>query len=311
MAHDHQHVGHLHPGHGHGGSDHGANSASNRRALTITLGLVSVYMVAELVGGWLSNSLALLADAGHMFADVAALALALFAIWMAQRPATPDRTFGHYRAEILAALLNGVTLVVVALLILSEAWDRFRNPTEVEAPLMIAIATGGLVINLLGLWVLSGGRKGSLNMRGAWLHLLSDALGSVQAVLAGVLILKFGWLWVDPLASVLIALLVTVSAWTLLRDSVSVLMEGSPAHINVAEVHEALKEHPRVVDVHDLHVWTITSGLESLSAHVVVEPDPPAELLPALQDTLRDRFGIEHVTIQLELTECCVQEMPI
>jgi len=301
MAHAHHHAGH----------GVGADTEGNRRALTITLALVAVYMVAELIGGWLSNSLALLADAGHMFADVAALALALFAIWMAQRPATPERTFGHYRAEILAALLNGVALIVVALFILSEAWERFREPAEVEAPLMIAVATGGLVINLLGLWVLSGGRTGSLNMRGAWLHVFSDALGSVQAVVAGVLILKFGWLWVDPLASVLIALLVTYSAWTLLRDSVRVLMEGSPAHIDVAEVRDALRAHPRVVDVHDLHVWTITSGLESLSAHIVVESEPPADLLPSLQDTLRDRFRIEHVTIQLELTECCVQEMPI
>ena len=301
MAHAHHHAGH----------GVGADTEGNRRALTITLALVAVYMVAELIGGWLSNSLALLADAGHMFADVAALALALFAIWMAQRPATPERTFGHYRAEILAALLNGVALIVVALFILSEAWERFREPAEVEAPLMIAVATGGLVINLLGLWVLSGGRTGSLNMRGAWLHVFSDALGSVQAVVAGVLILKFGWLWVDPLASVLIALLVTYSAWTLLRDSVRVLMEGSPAHIDVAEVRDALRAHPRVVDAHDLHVWTITSGLESLSAHIVVESEPPADLLPSLQDTLRDRFRIEHVTIQLELTECCVQEMPI
>ena len=301
MAHAHHHAGR------HGGAD----TEGNRRALTITLGLVSAYMVAELIGGWLSNSLALLADAGHMFADVAALALALFAIRIAQRPATLERTFGYHRAEILAALLNGVALIVVSLFILSEAWKRFREPAQVEAPLMIVVAAGGLVINLLGLWVLSGGRTGSLNMRGAWLHVFSDALGSVQAVVAGVLILKFGWLWVDPLASVLIALLVIYSAWTLLRDSVTVLMEGSPVHIDVAAVRDALRAHPRVVDVHDLHVWTITSGLESLSAHIVVEAEPPADLLPALQATLRERFRIEHVTIQLELTECCVQDMPI
>lgn len=268
-------------------------------------------MVAELVGGWLSNSLALLADAGHMFSDAAALGLALFAIWMAQKPATAERTFGYYRAEILAALVNGAALIVIAIFILVEAWGRFREPPEVDAPLMIAIALGGLLINLVGLLVLSGRRAESLNLRGAWLHVLSDALGSLQAVVAGVLILFFGWAWVDPLASVLIALLVAWSAWSLLRDSVAVLMEGSPAHIDVTEVRETLRDTPRVLDVHDLHIWTITSGLDSLSAHVVVEPEAPEDLLATIQQTLHDRFGIEHVTIQLECRGCAVEEMPI
>lgn len=290
---------------------HGSGNAGSRRALSITLALVSVYMVAELIGGWLSNSLALLADAGHMFSDAAALALALFAIRIAQRPATLERTFGFYRAEILAALVNGTGLIVVAILILVESWKRLQNPPQVEAPLMITIAVGGLMVNLLGLWVLSSGKSSSLNMRGAWLHVLFDALGSGQAILAGLLILYFDWSWVDPIASALIALLVAYSAWSLLRDSVAVLMEGSPAHIDVGEVRAALREHPQVIDVHDLHIWTITSGLESLSAHVVVEPGPPTDLLPSLQTTLHERFGIKHVTIQLEPAECGVSEMPI
>jgi cobalt-zinc-cadmium efflux system protein len=296
-------------GHNHAHSVPG--SAQGRRALTITLALVCAYMVAELVGGWLSNSLALLADAGHMFSDAAALGLALFAIRMAQKPATAERTFGYYRAEILAALVNGAALVVIAVFILREAWERFSAPPDVRAPLMIAVATGGLVVNLIGLWVLSSGRSTSLNLRGAWLHVLTDALGSVQAVVAGVLILWFGWTWIDPLASVLIALLVAYSAWSLLRESVAVLMEGSPAHIDVSEVREALCGHPQVCDVHDLHIWTITSGLESLSAHVVVDADAPADVLPELQRMLGERFGIEHVTIQLEQSECGVHQMPI
>jgi len=268
-------------------------------------------MVAELIGGWLSNSLALLADAGHMFSDAAALALALFAIWMAQKPATSERTFGYYRAEILAALVNGAALIVIAIFILVEAWGRFRQPPEVNAALMMAVAAGGLVINLIGLWVLSRHRSDSLNLRGAWLHVLSDALGSLQAVLAGALILRFGWFWVDPVASVLIALLVAYSAWSLLRDSVAVLMEGSPAHIDVAAVRQALRATPWVVDIHDLHIWTITSGLDSLSAHVIVDPQAPADLLETLQQTLHSRFGIDHVTIQLEQSACGVREMPI
>jgi cobalt-zinc-cadmium efflux system protein len=297
---------------GHNHAHHAPGSARGRRALTITLALVSLYMVAELIGGWLSNSLALLADAGHMFGDAAALALALFAIWMAQKPATAKRTFGYYRAEILAALVNGAALLAIAAFIVVEAWERFRQPADVRAPLMIAIAAGGLVINLIGLWVLSSGRSASLNLRGAWLHVLSDALGSIQAVVAGLLILWLGWTWVDPLASVLIAVLVAFSAWSLLRESVAVLMEGTPAHIDAAEVRQALRDHPRVCSVHDLHIWTITSGLDSLSVHVVVEVNPPPALLAELQQLLADRFGLEHVTIQLEPSEgCVVSEMPI
>ena len=290
-------AGHAHHGHGH--------LAGNRRRLALTLGLAAVYMLAEAVGGWLTGSLALLADAGHMLSDAAALGLSLFAIWIAQRPPTPRRTWGYHRTEILAALANGATLVAISVWVVVEAVERFRNPPEVDAPVMMAIAVGGLVVNLIGLAILSGGRNESLNVRGAWLHVLTDALGSVQAIAAGVLIWAYGWNWADPVASVLISLLVVYSAWHLLKETVGVLMEGTPAHIDLDEVRNALAGLPGVCGVHDLHVWTITSGMEALSAHlVVVEEASTSLLLQQVQSSLHDRFGIHHTTVQLEPEPC-------
>jgi len=262
-------------------------------------------MVVEVVGGLLTNSLALLADAGHMLSDAGALALTLFAIWAAERPPTPRRTYGYYRAEILAALVNGATLVAIALFIFIEAWERFREPPEVQGALMMGIATGGLVVNLLGLGILSAGRTESLNMRGAWLHVLTDALGSVGAILGGFLILVFGWSWADPAVSVLIGLLVVFSSWNLLRETVSVLMESAPAGIDVDAVRNAIMDLPGVTAVHDLHVWSITSGLVAMSAHVRVangvgERSGSAALLAMVRERVREEFGIDHVTIQLE-----------
>jgi cobalt-zinc-cadmium efflux system protein len=289
-------------GHAH---HHGHVSAGNRRRLSLALGLAATYMVAEAVGGWLTGSLALLADAGHMLSDAAALGLSLFAIWMGQRPPTPRRTWGYYRTEILAALANGAALVAIAVWVVAEAVERFRNPPDVDAPVMMAIAVGGLVVNLIGLRVLSGGRDGSLNVRGAWLHVLTDALGSVQAVAAGALIWAFGWSWADPAASVLIALLVVWSAWHLLRDTVGVLMEGTPAHIDLDEVRDTLAGLPGVCGVHDLHVWTITTGMEALSAHLVVEEEASTTLLlRQVQTSLHDEFGIHHATVQIEPEPC-------
>lgn len=297
--------GHVHGG-GHGHAHAHAHSLSreqNRRRLALTLVLVLTYMVAEVVGGLLTNSLALLADAGHMFSDAGALALALFALWFARRPASVRHTYGYYRTEILAALANGATLVAISLYIFVEAFRRFRSPPEVEGGLMMAFAAGGLVINLAGLWILHGGRDESLNVRGAWLHVFTDMLGSVQAVVAGGLIWAFGWNWVDPVASIVIGLLVIYSSWGLLRESTAVLMESAPGHIDIDEVRDALAAYPGVVEVHDLHVWTITTGLVALSAHVVVR-DPrrsrPGELLGKLRALLRDRFGIDHITLQFE-----------
>ena len=270
--------------------------------LAVTLALVLAYMVAEVVGGLLANSLALLADAGHMLSDAGALALALFAIWFARRPAGPQHTYGYYRVEILAALVNGAALVAIAILIFVEAMQRFRAPQDVDAPLMIAVATGGLVINLAGLWTLHGVRGESLNTRGAWLHVMADALGSVQAIAAGALILAFGWNWLDPLASVLIVVLVLYSSWSLVRQSVMVLMEGAPGHIDVDEVRDRLGRVPGVRAVHDLHVWTISSGLVALSAHVEAHR-PPSEVLRELRHDLEAEYGIRHTTIEFDPTE--------
>jgi cobalt-zinc-cadmium efflux system protein len=292
-------AGHAHHHHGHG---HGDASAGNLRKLAIVLCLSFAYMVAEAVGGYFSNSLALLADAGHMLSDVAAIGLSLFAMWIARRPPTPQRTFGYQRMEILAALVNGGTLVAISIYIFVEAWRRLAHPPAVQGPLMIAVATGGLVVNLAALAVLHGGQGESLNMRGVWLHTLTDALGSLQAVGAGLAIWLFGWTLADPIASALIGCLVIYSSWTLLRETLAVLMEAAPGHIDVDQVRAELLGVQEVRAVHDLHVWTITSGRESLSAHVVTADGlTPRNLLAEIRKRLHDRFGIHHVTIQVEV----------
>lgn len=283
MSHDHSH----------------GRSASSKR-LAITLALVLAYMIAEVIGGLVSGSLALLADAGHMFSDAASLGLALFAIRVARKPPTPEKTYGYHRAEILAALVNGATLVAIAIFIVIEAWERIQEPPEVRGGLLLAVAAGGLAVNLAGLWILRGGHEESLNVRGAWLHVLGDTLGSVQAIVAGLLIWLYGWHWVDPVASVLIAVLVTWSAWALLRETVDVLMEGTPKHIDLEAVRAAITGLEGAEAVHDLHVWTITSGMESLSAHVRTSVRRGPGLLREIREVLHRRFGIDHATIQLE-----------
>jgi cobalt-zinc-cadmium efflux system protein len=275
-------------------------SARGARRLVPALALVVTYMLVEVAGGLVSGSLALLADAGHMLSDAAALALALYAARVVAKPATRQRTWGHYRAEVLAALANGALLVAVALGILVEAVGRWRNPPHVEGGTMLGVAAGGLVVNLLVLRYLRPGPDASINERGARLHVLSDLLGSVQALLAAGAILAFGWDWVDPVASALIALLVVGSAWALLREAVGVLFESAPAHVDVDAVRLAMLAVPGVVEVHDLHVWTITPGLDALSAHVGKEPSASGrEVLANLRQALRTRFGLAHLTIEL------------
>jgi cobalt-zinc-cadmium efflux system protein len=287
--------------HSHAHDDHSRSRADDRRRLAVTLALVAAYLVAEVVGGLWTGSLALLADAGHMFSDVAALSLSLFAIWLAQRPTSVERTFGFHRVEILAALANGVALVAVALLILSEAFERLSTPRDVLGAPMLVVAVGGLLVNLAGLWMLHGGKDANLNVRGAWLHVLSDTLGSIGVITAAFVVWVFGWRQADPIASIGIALLVIFASWQLLRETVGVLMEAAPAHIDVEEVRHALCEPPGVLSIHDLHVWTITSGFVSLSCHVESSHQvPDHELLAALQELLRERFAIDHVTIQIE-----------
>lgn len=289
--HDHSHNHHHHAG----------MRAANRRRLLAALALTGGYMLVEVAGGLLTGSLALLADAGHMLSDVAALGLSAFAAKLAEKTPTAKSTYGYYRTEVLAALANGATLIAVSAFILIEAYGRLREPPQVLGAPMTAVALGGLLVNLAGLWILGGGREHSLNVRGAWLHMLTDALGSVGAIVAGVCIWGLGWYWVDPAASVLIALLVVYSAWRLLLDSVAVLMESAPRGIDVDEVRSALLAVSGVSTVHDLHVWSITSGLDSLSAHVVVEDGAAHKnLLNELRAMLHNRFGISHTTLQLE-----------
>jgi cobalt-zinc-cadmium efflux system protein len=299
----HRH-GHSHAGHDH--HHHGAGRAtrSRRRLLTVLL-LTAVYMLAEAAGGWLTGSLALLADAGHMLTDVAALALALMAVWFGSRPATPSKTFGYYRLEILAAFVNGVALVVVSLFIFYEAYERWSQPPPIaRGGLMMAVAAGGLLVNLACAWLLHGDHEEDLNVRGAWLHVMGDALGSVGAIVAGALVTFYGWYAADPLFSALIAVLIIWSSWKLIREATNVLLEGTPAHINLAAVEDAILDTTGVEDVHDLHVWTITSGREALSAHVIhAHAVSQPELLKELRAKLHDKFGVDHLTIQMETVE--------
>lgn len=300
MAHQHLHHGrpHAHP---HSPGGHGHAGAGSARRLAVVLVLTIVYTIAEAVGGWLSNSLALIADAGHMLSDVAALALSLFAAWMSRRPATPARSFGYYRTEILAALVNAATLIAISVWILVEAYRRLGAPPDVAGRMVMAIAAGGFVVNVLGMWVLGGGRRANLNVHGAWLHVATDALGNLGTVVAGAAVAYAGWRWADPVASVLIALLVCWSSWALLVESVAVLMEGTPSGIDPDLVRGALCGVGGVETVHDLHIWSISSGRVSLSAHVDVDGTrPDRDVLPELCTVLRERFAITHVTLQLE-----------
>lgn len=284
--------------------EHGKRPARSLIKLKLALLLTFVYMLAEALGGWFTNSLALLADAGHMLTDVAALSLTLAAIWFAARPATAKKTFGYYRLEILAAFVNGVALCLISLVVIYEAFQRFYAPPEVKGFELTLIACGGLVINLICAYLLHGDHAHDLNMRGAWLHVVGDALGSVVAISAGALILSFGWTWTDAAGSFLIGLIIIFGAWNLIKESVNVLLEGTPAHINLAAVEALIRETRGVENVHDLHVWTITSGLEALSAHVRVgQTIARNDLLKSLRRRLHDEFNIDHLTIQLETTD--------
>ncbi len=261
-------------------------------------------MIAEAIGGWITNSLALLADAGHMLTDVAALSLTLAAIWFAARPATSKKTYGYYRYEILAAFINGIALVLLSLWVIYEAFERWNSPPEIQGLGLTLIAVGGLLVNVFAAYLLHGDHAHDLNMRGAWLHVVGDALGSVTAIIAGVLILAYNWVWADAVGSVLISVIIIFSAWRLIRESVNVLLEGTPAHINLTAVEEAIRETEEVADVHDLHVWTITSGMDALSVHVVHhETISQTRLLRKIREKLHTEFGIDHLTIQLETPE--------
>lgn len=279
----------------------GAPTGTNRRALAAALAITATYTVVEVMGGLLTDSLALLADAGHMLSDNVSLALALFAVWLAGKPATPQRTFGYKRAEILAALLNGVTLVVVALWIFYEAYGRFQNPPEVLAGWMIVIALVGLAVNVGAGLILYRARCDSLNVEAAFRHVLADLLGSLGVIAAAVTILLTGWLLADPLISVLIGGLILVSAWGVIRDSGTILLEASPKGIDASEVGRRLSQASGVSQVHDLHIWTITSGFPALSAHVLVGRGEDCHgRRRELERLLQEEFGIEHTTLQVD-----------
>jgi cobalt-zinc-cadmium efflux system protein len=279
--------------------------AESRRRLTFVLVLSAAVLCAEAIGGYLSHSLALLADAGHMLADVGALGLALWVSHVAHRPATPERSFGLLRLEIVAALVNGALLIVIACGIAFEAYRRLRMPYEVHSGLMLAVAAVGLGANLVGAIVLHRGHEHSLNQRGAYLHVLSDALGSLGALVAAIVIMVSGRTIADPVVSILIAVLILQGAWQLSRESVDILLEATPGHISLPVVHERIASLPGVTSVHDLHVWTVTSGVVAMSGHLVVRnPADNQRILEAVQGRM-GQLGIHHVTVQMEKDPTC------
>lgn len=266
-------------------------------ALAISL----TYFFAELIAGFLTNSLALLSDAGHMLSDIGALALSLFAFYMARRPATHQSTYGFHRFEILVALFNGLSLWLIVGIIFTAAYNRLSNPPVVESYGMMIVAVLGLFVNLAAAAILHGGHHRNLNLRGAFLHVVSDAIGSMGAILAGAIMLTTGWYLADPLISVFIGILILFSSWSLVKESLSVLMQAVPKGIRLDEVRETIEAVDGVSEVHDLHVWAVTSDIFTLSAHAVVENGGDFhEVLNGIEDTLKARFNIEHTTIQLE-----------
>jgi cobalt-zinc-cadmium efflux system protein len=276
--------------------------ASERRALQSALLLTLGYLGVEVVGGWLTNSLALLSDAVHMFTDVIALGLGLFGVWIADQPATDRQTYGYYRAEILVALVNGLILWLVVLWVILEAWQRMLTPPVVQGAGVIGVATLGLGVNLVAAWLLSGAASHNLSVRGALLHVVSDLLGSIGVIASGIVILATGWTSADAVASVIIAMLILFSSFGLIREAVDVLMEAVPRHIDLDALRRTLEEVPGATEVHDLHVWSLTTGHCALSAHAVVEDGATSdEVLAEMSDRLAERFDIRHVTIQLEV----------
>jgi cobalt-zinc-cadmium efflux system protein len=284
---------------------HNASNPEQNKRLRIALVLTAIFFLAEVAGGLISNSLALLADAGHMFTDVGALALSLWVAWFSRQPATPRKTYGYLRWEILVAFLNGAVLLLVSAAIIWEALARLRTPEPLQGGIMLLVAVGGLLVNMGSAWVLHPVHKDSLNARGAYLHVLGDLLGSVGTVAAALIIRWTGWLAADPIASVVVTGLVVRSAWRLVRESLDVLLEATPAHISLGAVRNTLEGIPGIESVHDLHVWTVTSGVIAMSAHAVVhEPTRHQNVLEDAITAMRT-YGIGHVTVQIERDRMC------
>ncbi|MFJ2988728.1 cation diffusion facilitator family transporter [Collimonas sp. NPDC087041] len=288
------------------GHTHALPSSQNEKYIWIALALTSTFLVVEVIGGLVTGSLALISDAAHMLTDTMALAIALAAIRIARRAPDARRTFGYHRFEILAAAFNAALLFLVAMYILYEAYQRFRSPAEIQSTGMLVIAVFGLVVNLISMRLLSSGKDASLNVKGAYLEVWSDMLGSL-GVIAGALLIRYtGWAWVDSLIAVLIGLWVLPRTWVLLKESVNILLEGVPEGMDIAQVQTAMRAVPGVLSVHDFHLWALTSGKASLTAHVVHDPAYSAEqqLLPALKDVLAKQFSVYHTTLQFETIPC-------
>jgi cobalt-zinc-cadmium efflux system protein len=307
------HISHNHDNHDNHEHHHDLRAMSYRRlwwALIINL----VFLIVEVFGGIFTHSLALLADAGHMLTDVGALGLALLMAHIAKRPATPERTFGLLRAEVLGAFVNGATLVLIVGFIFWEAWKRLGQSQTIDGPFMLLIAFLGLLANIISAMILAKGREENVNVQGAFLHMIADALGSVGAIVAGLVIWTTGWLSIDAIASIVIGILILWSSWGFLKKTMNILLEATPEHIDFMEVKNALEEMEHINQVHDLHIWTITSGMPVLSAHITLssccsETNHWQKCLAKAQKILKERFGIEHTTLQVEAGDAsCRQE---
>jgi cobalt-zinc-cadmium efflux system protein len=284
---------------------HDIKSTKEKKALAIVLALTACFMVVEAASGFYTGSLALLSDAAHMLTDVFALSLAYFALWFASKPPTLSKTYGFYRGEILAAFLNGILLFVISGWIIYEAYERFRVPHPIKSLDMTIVAVIGLAINLGSAYILSRYQTANLNIKGALYHVISDALGSAGAVAAGVVMILTGWYYADSIISVLVSVLILRSAWMIVKESVHILLEGTPRGIDLKAVQSSICSHEGVLGVHDLHAWTLTQGFEALSAHLVVEDMGESErLVGEIKNNLSGKFHITHVTLQCETKEC-------
>lgn len=284
------------------GHSHDRGYSKNKKALLLAFLLTTSFMVAEVIGGFVTNSLALLSDAGHMLSDAVSLALSLLAFKLGEKAATTAKTYGYKRVEMLAALCNGVVLIVISIYIFIEAIRRFKEPVEIASNGMLIIAVLGLLINILSAWILmrGGDVKGNLNLRSAFLHVLGDLLGSVGAIIAALLIKFFGWNVADAIASILVSILVIISGWRVTRDTVHILMEGAPQHIDMDEVKNTLLTIAIVKEVHDLHIWSVTSDFQVLTCHLIIKGNETQSVLKEATDVLKEKFHVEHVTIQVE-----------
>jgi len=294
------------------GDSHGhiqSAAGRNKKSLAIVFGLTAFYLIVEVIGGFWTGSLALLADAGHMLTDVAGVGLALLAIWFAEKPASPERTYGYYRVEILAALTNAVVLILISLYILYEAYRRFKNPPEVESVGMLGVAAIGLVVNLIGVYVLRAGSEESLNMKGAYFEVLSDMLTSIGVIIAGIIMLTTGWYYADPIISALIGLFIFPRTWALLKDAVGVLLEGTPSNVDLANLRESLTKIQGVDEIHDLHVWSLTSGVNAMSVHAVLAVGAEHDdILARVHEHCTEDFKISHITVQTERGDFATHE---